>query len=197
MKIFYNIKRNLYFLIEKAKRNYLLLIIAGSVFLLGFILGIIFNENFIFLGQKEGNLFVISETGFFGCFFNLFLIFLKTIFIIFLFSLIKNLHWGTFFIIFLKGGECALTIIEILNFYNLIGVLFAIYALVVYLVMVFFIFTLFCYIKENQHCGIIIDRFTLLCHTKYFLKLLILSVVLTFFISLVGWIIINSLLYLV
>ena len=75
MKILNDFKKNLYFLIEKSKSNYLFLIIFGGIFIAGFILGLIFGNSFIFIRPSTGELFIIKENGFWTCFFKLFLIF--------------------------------------------------------------------------------------------------------------------------
>ena len=185
MKIFDDVKQNLYFLIQKAKKNYLLLIIFGSVFILGFILGLIFNDRFIFVELSNGNLLIVEETGFFGCFFKLFLIYLKTIIFLFLFSLIKKLYFCTFIIPFLRGAECAILIIKTIEFYSLIGVFGILILLIAYMVLIFLTFSFFCYVKENQHCGVFIDKISLLCLTKYALKLLILTLIISFILSII------------
>ena len=195
MRFFNEIKSNLYYLLEKAKRNYLMLLIFGGVFLVGFLLGLIFNDNLIFINTNTGELFILNNVGFWGCFFKLLLIYIKTIVVIFALSLINKLYWGSLIIPFFRGAECGISIIKIMRFYSLIGILGTIIVIVSYLLLIFLTFEFFCHIKDNQFSCFIIDKFTLKVRLKHLIKLLIGSIILSFIVALIFCFSVSGLFY--
>ncbi len=197
-----NIKTKIKCWIEDVKQivfnNIIYLIIFAVVFLIGLVLGFIFsdtllNADWLFWGGKDGNLFIVKETGFFPYFIKVFLLYLKILICIFLLSIFKNFRWGMFVITLCNGISFAILIVSVFSVLGIIGLGYLLVALIIFFSLVFFTYLSFCFSGENQPCSFIAEKYEILCLIKFYLIVLIVMLILSLIFTLVIFLLIRTL----
>lgn len=196
------IKSKIKCLIEDLKHiifnNFIYLLIFGAVFLIGLILGFIFSNTFlcadgIIFGSKDGNLFIIKETGFFPYFINVFWLYLKILISTFVLSLFKNFRWGMFIITLTNGISFAIFIVAVFSVLGIIGFGYLLVGLILFISLVFITYITFCFSGENQPSAFISDKNDILCLTRFYLIFLITAFILSLILTLIIFFVIRTL----
>lgn len=166
------------------------LVFLAVAMLAGLVLGFIFynsilTSELLFLDDKEGILFVIKQTKFFPYFFSLFWLYFKALLCAFVFCLFKNGKWGLYFLALLNGLTFAVLLVTVISLLGVIGIGYLIITVLMFAFLLLLLFFSFCIAEKNSCCGVLISKDKLLYLTKYFIILLIFSVVYSLLITII------------
>lgn len=174
------------------------LVFLAVALLVGLVLGFIFynsilTSELLFWNDKEGILFVIKQTKFFPYFFSLFWLYLRALLCAFVFCLFKNGKWGLYFLALLNGLTFAVLLVTVISLLGVIGIGYLVITVLMFAFLLLLLFFSFCIAENNSYCGVLVSKNKLLYLTKYFIILLISSVIYSLLITIIVFLLLRLL----
>lgn len=174
------------------------LVFLAVAMLAGLVLGFIFynsilTSELLFWNDKEGILFVIKQAKFFPYFFSLFWLYLKALLCAFVFCLFKNGKWGLYFLALLNGLTFAVLLVTVISLLGVIGIGYLVITVLMFAFLLLLLFFSFCIAENNSYCGVFVSKNKLLYLTKYFIVLLISSVIYSLLITIIVFLLLRLL----